>query len=199
MTQMIQAGEGPGTYRAIMKISTHHDGVREVYMAEDPAGKKVVLTVFNTDSKRYVPSDPSNQKVEYPESIDEIRFMMENSGMENLPELIDRGYHVTEGHRYAWMVQNYVEGERLDSLIRNLGNFDISDTAEIVLRIGKIVDKVTEFTNGGGHYNITPDNILVSLKDEEINEKEVYLVGFSNIGPVSYPHRRANEKRGTSV
>lgn len=184
MTQMLKAGEGPGNYKAIMKISAHHDGVREVYLAEDSAGRKVALTVFNTDSKRYAPSDPSELEGEYPDFIDEIRFMMKNSGMDNLPELIDRGYYATEGHRYAWMVQNYVDGERLDSLIRNLGYLDLTDAVEITLRIGKIVEKVTDFTNGGGHYNISPDNVLVSLRNNEIDSKGVHLVGFSNIGPL---------------
>ena len=43
-------------YTVVGKLSSHHDGEREVYEAKDSEGRKVALTVFDLKSPRYAVS-----------------------------------------------------------------------------------------------------------------------------------------------
>lgn len=178
MDNMIKLNDRFAGYEALEKLSLRHDGQREVYAALDRDGRMVVLTVFDLQSKRYAPEDSSEPQE--PECIDEVRFMKDNHVLEGIPEFLECGIEVHGGHRYAWMAQEYVEGENLHSLIRRLGKLDLKDALGLAKRLGKVLESVAVFTKGGGHYNISTDNILVSYEQGELTD--VWLIGFANIG-----------------
>lgn len=166
-------------YTILERISSHHEGIREVYHVKDgETGEDAVMTVFNLSEGRYSSEEANGKSV--PDVIDEVRFFKENPNLDCTPKFLECGIDSYEERSYAWMTQEYVEGESLHSLIRRLGNVDLGDALTIVKRIGRVCNSISRFTAGGGHYNISTDNIIVRYEDGEI--ADVRVIGFSNIG-----------------
>lgn len=171
-------------YKVVRKLSLHHDGEREVYMATDGEGRKVALTVFDIKCRRYA-TDRSARKRQ-PDFIEEVRFYKACAAaagyteVMGLPKYLGCGIDTYSHHRYGWVAQEYIEGDSLDAEIRRQGVIPLKDALEIVRRVSFIVDAVARFTRGGGHYNISADNIIVRYEGDEL--KDVRLVGFTNIG-----------------
>lgn len=171
-------------YKIVGKLSQHHEGVREVYQAVDSDGRSVALTVFNIKSSRYA-ADRSTRKRQ-PDFIDEVRFYKEcaeaagHKDVMGLPKYLGCGIDTYRHHRYGWVAQEYIDGDSLDVEIHRDGVISIKNAFEIVKRISFIVDVAARFTHGGGHYNISMDNIIVKYEGNEL--KDVRLVGFTNIG-----------------
>lgn len=167
------------------KLSTHHNGEREVYLAEKDSSKPIVLTVFSLDSPRYA-GNYSDDMTD-PDFIEEIWFLREHQGLEGLPPLLDWGFQAYEGRRYVWITQTYVEAESLNSLIWRVKRLPLATAVAIARCIGNIVQKVALFTGGGGHYNLSPHNVLVRY--DRNRTPEVFLIGFTNLN-VKYSRRR---------
>lgn len=171
-------------YMVVRKLSRHHDGEREVYIATDEEGRKVALTVFDIKCRRYA-TDRSARKRQ-PDFIEEVRFYKACAAaagyaeVMGLPKYLGCGIDTYSRHRYGWVAQEYIEGDSLDAEIRRQEVIPLKDALEIVRRVSFIVDAVARFTHGGGHYNISPDNIIVRYEGDEL--KDVRLVGFTNIG-----------------
>lgn len=171
-------------YKIVGKLSQHHDGVREVYQAVDSDGRSVVLTVFNIKSRRYA-ADRSTRKRQ-PDFIDEVRFYKEcaaaagHKDVMGLPKYLGCGIDTHSHHRYGWLAQEFIDGNSLDAEIIRQGVISNKDAFEIVKRISFIVDAAARFTHGGGHYNISTDNVILRYEGKEL--KDVRLVGFTNIG-----------------
>lgn len=178
-------------YMVVRKLSRHHDGEREVYIATDEEGRKVALTVFDIKCRRYA-TDRSARKRQ-PDFIEEVRFYKACAAaagymdVVGLPKYLGCGIDTYSRHRYGWVAQEYIKGDSLDAEIRRQEVIPLKDALEIVKRVSFIVDAVARFTRGGGHYNITPDNIIVRYGGDEL--KDVRLVGFTNIG-TSYSGKR---------
>lgn len=172
-----------GNYKIVRKLSTHHDGEREVYLVKGKNFRDTVLTVFNLGSERYAPEDGDEPKPEatVQDIIPEVRFFDENRNLEGVPTMLDCGIDTYEGRRLGWMAQEYVEGISLHSHIRSLGTIEAADALAIASKVGEVVERVARFTRGGGHYGISTDNIIVRHEGNEI--ADVRLIGFSNIGP----------------
>lgn len=171
-------------YKVVSKLSQHHDGVREVYEALNGEGSKVVLTVFDIESQRY--SGGFDVNAFQPESIDEIRFYKAHSSIcrsvytKGIAEYRDSGICSYNGRNYVWVAQEFVDGERLDEIIRHHKTISELQVLEIFKRLASVIEATALFTNGGGHYNISTDNILVRY--EQGNLTDVRLIGFSNMG-----------------
>lgn len=171
-------------YMVVRKLSRHHDGEREVYIATDEEGRKVALTVFDIKCRRYA-TDRSARKRQ-PDFIEEVRFYKACAAaagyteVMGLPKYLGCGIDTYSRHRYGWVAQEYIEGDSLDAEIRRQEVIPLKDALEIVRRVSFIVDAVARFTRGGGHYNISPDNIIVRYEGDEL--KDVRLVDFTNIG-----------------
>lgn len=171
-------------YKVVRKLSRHHDGEREVYMAFDGEGRKVALTVFDIKCRRYA-TDRSARKRQ-PDFIEEVRFYKACAAAAGyadvlgLPKYLGCGIDTYSRRRYGWVAQEYIEGDSLDAEIHRKEVIPLKDALEIVRRVSFIVDAVARFTRGGGHYNISADNIIVRYEGDEL--KDVRLVGFTNIG-----------------
>lgn len=174
----------PQTHSVKHYLSSHHDGEREVYEAKDSEGRKVALTVFDLKSPRYAVSHSPRKR--QPDFIEEVRFYKEcaaAAGYQNVTgfaKYLGSGIETYRSHCYGWVAQEYIEGDSLDEEIRRQEVIPLKDALEIVRRVSFIVDAVTRFTRGGGHYNISADNIIVRYEGDEL--KDVRLVGFTNIG-----------------
>lgn len=99
----------------------------------------------------------------------------------NHPKYLGRGIDTYNRHRYGWVAQEYIEGGSLDAEIRRQGVLPLNDALEIVKRVSFIVDAAVRFTHGGGHYNISTDNIILRYDGDEL--VDVKLTGFTNMGP----------------
>lgn len=171
-------------YKVVRKLSRHHDGEREVYVATDEEGRNVTLTVFDIKCRRYA-TDRSARKRK-PDFIEEVRFYKACAAAAGyadvlgLPKYLGSGIDTYSHHRYGWVAQEFIDGDSLDAEIRRQGVIPLKDALEIVKRVSFIVDAVARFTRGGGHYNISADNIIVRYEGDEL--KDVRLVGFTNIG-----------------
>lgn len=184
MAQLLQNKELFAGCMVMDKICQHHTGEREVYRAVDGEGRQVALTVYDIKCRRYA-TDRSARKRQ-PDFIEEVRFYKEcatAAGYEDvpgLPKYLGCGIDTYRHRRYGWVAQEYFEGESLDVEIRRQGTISIKDALEIVKKVSFILAVTTRFTRGGGHYNISTDNILVKYKGDEL--VDVKVVGFTNIG-----------------
>ena len=171
-------------YKVVGKLSRHHEGEREVYHAIDGEGRQVALTVYDIKCRRYA-TDRSARKRK-PDFIEEVRFYKEcaaAAGYEDvpgLPKYLGCGIDTYRHRRYGWVAQEYFEGESLDVEIRRQGVISVKDALEIVKKVSFILAVTARFTRGGGHYNISTDNILVKYKGDELID--VKVVGFTSIG-----------------
>ena len=171
-------------YEVVRKLSLHHDGEREVYFATDDNGRNVALTVFDIKCRRYA-TDRSARKRQ-PDFIEEVRFYKECAAVAGykdimgLPKYLGCGIDTYNHHRYGWVAQEYIEGDSLDAEILRQGVIPLKDALEIVKKVSSIVNAIARFTRGGGHYNISTDNIIVRYDGDELTD--VRLCGFTNIG-----------------
>lgn len=184
MAQLLQDKKLFAGYKVVHKLSRYHDGKREVYMTTDGEGRNVALTVFDIKCHRYA-TDRSARKRQ-PDFIEEVRFYKAckvaagYAEVMGLPKYLGCGIDTYSRHRYGWVAQEYIEGDSLDAEIRRQDVIPLKDALEIVKRVSFIVDAVARFTGGGGHYNISTDNIIVRYEGKKL--KDVRLVGFTNIG-----------------
>ena len=178
MKQILSASSEFKGYKVITKLSTHHDGEREVYQIWYGECQIGVLTLFDIRCERY--AFDSVSKNEILDSIAEIRFLRENKDLEGIAEVLDYGVDAYNGHVYAWIVQEYVDEPSLQMIIDQNGVIKGKDCAAIGKKVGAVIEKIVSFTEGGGHYNINPEHVLVSIEDDELTS--VHLIGFSNIG-----------------
>lgn len=182
--QMLQSNSEFAGYKIAGKLSRHHDGEREVYQAVDSEGRSVALTVFDIESSRY--SSGGSEREQQPDFIEEVRFYKECAKADGRRKVVGALRHLGCGidsygrHRYAWMAQEYIEGESLDSVIRRRGTIPINDAFEVMWRMLFVTHFIARFTRGGGHYNISPENIIVRYDGEEL--EDVRLVGLRHIG-----------------
>lgn len=170
-------------YTVVGKLSHRHDGEREVYHAVDGEGLSVALTVFNITYGRYA-ADRSTRKRQ-PDFIEEVRFYKEwtaagHNDVMGIPKYLGCGIDTYNHRRYGWVAQEFIDGNSLEAEIRRRGVIPIKDAFDIVKRIISIVDAAARFTQGGGHYNISTENIIVRYEGDGL--KDVRLIGFTNIG-----------------
>ena len=169
-------------YKVVGKLSRHHDGVREVYEALNSEGDIVVLTVFDIESQRY--SGRCDINTFQAEFIDEIRFYKAHSSIcrsvytKGIADYRDSGVCKYNGRNYAWVTQEAVDGECLDKIIRHHKTISELEVLEIFKRLASVIEATALFTNGGGHYNISTDNILVRYEQGKLADVGNGLIAY---------------------
>lgn len=189
MTQLIKNNTQFAGYTVISKLSTRRDGEREVYLAkpqavidgtyEDSEAFYAVLTVFNLKSERYAQDGTSRKRV--PDFIEEVKFLRPIERRGSFPPMIGCGIEKVGKQRLAWMAQTNIKGCTLSDEIRLRRGLCIGDVVKVMEVLFSSVEEIARFTKGGGHYNITPDNVLLDYDGDTLNR--VYLVGLADIGP----------------
>lgn len=171
-------------FRIAGRLSRRHKGEREVYRAVDAEGRHVALTVYDIRCSRYAADKGARPR--QPDFIDEVRFFQRHAADARddspaLPGFVGCGIDSFRRRRYGWLALEYIEGVSLDEEISRRGAIAVGDAFEIMRRVVLIATDAARFTLGGGHYNISTDNILVRYDGDRL--ADVRLVGFSNIGP----------------
>lgn len=168
-------------YRIVGRMGRHHHGSREVYLTTDERGKKAVLTVFNLKSPRYYNGKGDAWHTFH--GICEPKVMETLSGSPVLPEFLGAGVDTYRRRRYGWMAQEFVEGELLEDVLIRRGALPYKDISFIVKRLSGVLSRVAAATANGGHYNVSPENIILRYEDGEL--VDVRLIGFANTGEAS--------------
>lgn len=170
-------------FKIIDKLSRNHDAVREVYLAKDNEGKKLVLTIYNLNCSKYHSFASHTDCLQ--QEIEEIHFHKVNKGIPGFANFINAGISVYRKKKYAWMAQEFLPGSSLESVIFSRG-LSLPEVLFISIKLSEAIEHVARFTKGGGHYNISSDHIMIECDENGIND--VRLIGFSHVG-----HQRAGE------
>ncbi len=166
-------------YSVVECLSKHHEGVREVYRVLNlQSGDEEVMTVFNLKDTRYAVDDVSRKR--YPDFIDEVKFLMQHRTCRRIVPLNEYGISRYNKLRLAWMTQPYLYSNSLADEIRRQRVLSKKDAVRVMKTLIEAVIEIRNFTCGGGHYNISLDNILVDYDGD--NLRNVWLVGLAGIG-----------------
>lgn len=190
MTQLLENNTLFAGHRVLRRLSARHGGEREVYAAnvspaESAAGEETaeydaVLTVFNLKSKRYAVDDIDSNRV--PDFIEEVRFLRSTKDSDVFIPVIDCGVGKVGDTPLAWMLQKRVEGETLSAEIRQRCGLTMEDSVKVMEALFDAVDDIARHTGGGGHYNITADNIILRYDGDTL--LGVHLIGLADMGEV---------------
>lgn len=188
MTQLLKNDSQFAGYTIVRKLSTRHGGAREVYLAkpqavidgvyEDSPEFYAVLTVFNLNAKRYDVSGTERKRI--PDFIEEVKFLRPIERRGSFPPVIDCGIEKKGFRRLAWMSQTNLVASTLADEIRLQHGLCMEDVVKIMDVLFNSIEEISRFTKGGGHNNITPDNILLDYDGD--NLRKVYLIGLTEIG-----------------
>lgn len=180
MAQLLKDKDIFVKYMVTEKVNQHHDGEREVYRAYDTQrDKEFVLIVYNLGCKRYESEGIVRKKV--PDFIDEVAFLRNCSDLSvGFAKVVDCGIDKVGNIRLGWMLQQNINANSLTNEIKLQQGLCMSDVAKVMDTLFTAVDELARYTRGGGHYNITTDNILLDYDGDEL--KGVYLIGLSDMG-----------------
>lgn len=178
--QLLKEGTEFAGYRIIGKLNSHHDGEREVYHAVNHKGTEVALVVFNLKLDRY--ATKNTQRKGEPTFIDEVHFCS-NYDSDGIPQYENAGIDRYGSRKLAWMTQTYSEAESLTKLLERRGAMGADDVVAVAKRLSTIISSVQKATNGGGHYNLNPDDILMLSTEDNVDFR---LIGFANMGSARY-------------
>ncbi len=186
--QLLQNNSQFAGRKVVRKLSTRHDGEREVYLTkskavvdgktEDAPENLGILTVFNLKSERYEVDGSSRKRV--PDFIEEVKFLRSRQADKHFPKVIDCGIEKVGNRRLGWMLQQNINANSLTNEIKLQRGLCMSDVAKVMDALFSAVDEVARYTRSGGHYNITTDNILLDYDGDEL--KGVFLIGLSDMG-----------------
>lgn len=157
-------------YTPIEVISEQND-YRGVYVARNNKGSKVFLTVYNTDNM------PVKLRSRPPKEYNDI-FSLKN-------ELFPRCLLFTTGEyddkHLTFIVTAYHDYMSLRDVVR-YQPFSQFEAMTITMRLIIGLSELQQYTNGGGHYNINPDTVLLSRNKD--NNWIPHLVGLDHVsGP----------------
>ncbi|MDE5629377.1 MAG: AAA family ATPase [Muribaculaceae bacterium] len=187
MKQLLKINSQFAGRTVVRKLSTRHDGVREVYLTKsnavvdgmaDPPENLAILTVFNLKSKRYEVDGSSRKRV--PDFIEEVKFLRSRHSDKYFPRLIDCGIEKVGNRRLGWMLQPQIDANSLTNEIKLQTGLCMPDVVKVMNALFSAVNELARYTHGGGHYNINTDNILLDYDGDEL--KGVYLIGLSDMG-----------------
>lgn len=164
-------------YTIAGKMSTNHDGDREVYHAVDTGGQEVALIVYNLDCELYYCEKVSRKRVA--DFIEEINIS-ERLKSDVFPKVLGKGIEKVGRKRLAWMAKEYRDGNSLTNEIMMQGSLSTKDSIQVAIKLTTALRELSGLTNGGGHYNIRPENIIVDYDHDDL--KGVYIVGMTNAG-----------------
>lgn len=142
-------------FRVLNLAGTPSD-YREVYEALTEDGAKVFLTVYDNQKSKPLMDEEG--------VLREFAFLREMSNPV-FPSLICTGTFNYQGRAMSYMATEYFEGETLRAVVDEQP-LSVSDAVDIALQVMSAMRDVIGYTNGGGHYNLCPDTIIVSKEDK---------------------------------
>ena len=148
---------------------------RQLYIAQDSYGKNYVLTIYDVDAT------PKSMKTEKNgvTSINEFELRCKLTKANELPRLANKGSILIDGKNIAWLCSDYCEAEPLSDYIKTHGAIEAKQAIEMIHDVLLSIYEVSLITNGGGHFNLSLDNLMVYIDKE--GKPTLMLVGWSHL------------------
>lgn len=140
---------------------------REVYEALTQDGSKVFLTVYDNLKSKPMMVDGLPKEFAFLRDMPNPAF----------PELICTGTFTHQGRAMSYMATNYFEGETLRTVVDEQP-LTLRDAVDVAIQVMKAMRDVTGYTNGGGHYNLCPDTIILTKENDSY---KVHLTDFDHL------------------
>ncbi len=162
-------------YCILDSICNTERAYRQLYFAQDSYGKDYVLTIYDIEST----PDDLKTKIDGKVTINEFEWRSRLENTNKFPRLASKGITVVDGKSVAWLCTDFVESEPLDVYIQKHGAIEPKLAATMMLDILTSIHEASLVTNGGGHFNLSPDNLMV-YSDED-GHTQLMLVGWSHL------------------
>lgn len=160
-----------GEFVPVRKFESVGQPYREVYEAGYAKGEEVLLVVYD------YAETPDYMKVDNDGTPSVREAMLAGRLVSRVfPSYIAQGHETVGDKEIVWFATMYVDGETLDRFLRNDGPMNPPEISALFRDIMVGVNELSGLLDNGGHYNICPDNLIVSVDKE--NRKHVYLVGL---------------------
>ena len=156
----------------ILSLVSKQSFYREVYEALTPKSQKVYLIVYDNHNSRMLMDNGKVREFAMLSKLTNAAF----------PQPIKTGSLSYRGRTMSYMTAKHFEGTTLRALMCGRPLI-VSVAVNIALQVMTAVMDLTVYTNGGGHYNLNPDTVIVSrVKGGVI----VHLGGLDHVsGPCS--------------
>ena len=139
---------------------------REVYLASGQDGKKVFLTVCKDQNCEMLMEEGRLREFEL------VRHLQSDA----FPKYLGGGSDRMNGSKMSYMVTQYFEAVSLREMVKREPlpeELTVAIARQLLLALAELCD----VTRGGGHYNICPDTVLVSMVN---GNPKVHVVGLDH-------------------
>jgi len=157
----------------ILKLVSKQSLYREVYEAKTPGGTKVYLIVYDNHTSQMLMNKGVMKEFAMIRDLQNMAF----------PSPINSGSYKFDGRSLSFMTAKYFEGTTLRAM---MGGKPLPEkvAVSIALQVMSAMKHLIGYTNGGGHYNLNPDTIIVSKVND--GGVAVHLGGLDHVsGPCS--------------
>ena len=151
----------------VLNLVSKQSFYREVYEVRTSGGAKVYLTVYDNHNSRMLMKDGT---------IREFAMLRELPNPA-YPKPYSTGTFIYFGREMSYMTAEYFEGKTLRTFMGNKP-MPVYVAVDIALKVISAMTDIMGYTNGGGHYNLNPDTIILSQVEGEV---KVHLGGLGHV------------------
>lgn len=155
----------------ILSLVSKPSFYREVYEAQASDGKKVYLIVYDNHNSRML-MDKKGKMKEF--------TMLSDMTNAAFPKPISIGSLSYRGRAMSYMTAKHFEGMTLRAMMEGKP-MSVRMAVNIALQVMIAVSELIVYTNGGGHYNLNPDTVIVSRVEGGV------VVHLGGLGHVAEP------------
>lgn len=156
-------------YHSFRFLEMESCNYREVYKAQDLDGKDVKFVLYLLGAM-----PPCFVDKEFSE-FNTTEALLNN---DVFPKFIKQDTCVYGGDDMAWMAMEWIEGIKLSEWITKNGGIKADVALPLFKEILLGAKDIVWQTNGGGHYNLTPDNIIITENDGEL--LHAHIIGLEH-------------------
>lgn len=151
----------------VLNLVSKQSFYREVYEARTSGGAKVYLTVYDNHNSRMLMKDGTIREF----------VMLRELPNPAYPKPYSTGTFSYFGREMSYMTAEYFEGKTLRTFMGNKP-MPVYVAVDIALKVISAMTDIMGYTNGGGHYNLNPDTIILSQVEGEV---KVHLGGLGHV------------------
>lgn len=169
MDSILSEGSRLGDYTVVRRLDHSGRAYRNVYLASDRNGDKVVLTVYDkgkTPMVLFCEDSTFVREVKAAiETVSPVFAKYLKSGLDDVGDVC-----------LAWFVTTYVDGPDLESYVENTGPLSMEDVQRFLYRLVEGESELQVVFRKGGYFNLCPENIRVQENPD--GGVDLFLVGL---------------------
>lgn len=166
-------------YTFTSRLDDGHLPGREVYRATAPDGRETVMVIHDLGAGRY-PLDRGDSDT--PETV----LLSRCDSHPALPHITGSGL-MAEDRGLAYIELEPFEGVTLEDYVAQHGPIPEAQAVDILTDIASALAQISIVTDGGGHYNLHPGNILIRL-DTDSNGNPTPAVMLTGMVHAGHPY-----------